>query len=129
MARGPRTLSILASIGILALSLAGCAATGTSQGAPRPVAATQVDLPKSYKFAPANIVVTVGSTVTWTNSDNFTHSVLFTGETAPGAVMKPGDSTTRTFDQVGTFAYICNFHPQDMRGTVVVTAASGSENP
>ena len=32
-----------------------------------------VDLPKSYKFAPAAITVTAGTTVTWTNDDNFTH--------------------------------------------------------
>src|SRR5688572_33417198 len=40
-----------------------------------PVATTQVDLPRSYKFAPEDIVVSAGATVTWTNNDNFTHSV------------------------------------------------------
>lgn len=108
------------------LSLAACGSTSAT--ASGPIATTHVDLPKSYKFAPAAIVVTAGSTVTWTNSDNFTHSVQFDGDASPGAVMKPGTSATRTFDTPGTYAYICAFHPQDMKGTVVVTVP-GSENP
>ena len=109
------------------LSLAACGATSgaTASG---PVATTHVDLPKSYKFVPAAIVVPAGSTVTWTNSDNFTHSVKFDGDASPGAVMKPGTSAMRTFETPGTYAYVCAFHPQDMKGTVVVTAP-GSENP
>jgi plastocyanin len=109
------------------LAVAACGTT-SGAGAPGPVATTHVDLPKSYKFAPAAIVVTAGATVTWTNSDNFTHSVKFDGDASTGAVMKPGASASRTFGTPGTYAYICAFHPQDMKGTVVVTAP-GSEKP
>jgi len=126
-------MRVRARLGHLVLAVAiGLTATAcgpTSGAAPAsPVATTHVDLPKSYKFAPAAIVVTAGATVTWTNSDNFTHSVKFDGDASPGAVLKPGASTTRTFDTPGTYTYICFFHPQDMKGTVVVTAP-GSENP
>ncbi len=117
-------------VAVAALALAGCAgeasASAPSDG---PVATTRVDLPRSYLFQPAAIVVTVGATVTWTNSDNFTHSVQFEGDAAPGAVLKPGASASRTFDAAGTYAYLCAFHPQNMRGTVEVTAASGTETP
>ena len=61
-----------------------------------------------------------GSTVTWTNSDNFTHSVRLDGEEP--LVAAPGASVQRTFDSPGTFRYDCSFHPRDMQGTVVVTA-------
>jgi plastocyanin len=115
---------LIVAVGI---AIAACGSTpgASAQG---PVATTHVDLPKSYKFAPVAIVVTTGATVTWTNSDNFTHSVKFDGDASPGAVMKPGASTTRTFATPGTYPYVCAFHPQDMKGTVVVTAP-GSENP
>jgi plastocyanin len=103
---------------ILALAAVGCSATNGAADA-SPVATTKVDLPKSYKFAPAAITVTSGSTVTWTNDDNFTHSVRIEGGTP--LVMKPGESVTRTFDAAGTFKYDCSFHPQDMKGEVVVT--------
>jgi plastocyanin len=127
--KGSRLMAA-ASIAVLSLSLVACAGQGSGGTAGgSPVATTQVDLPKSYKFAPAAIVVPVGATVTWKNSDNFTHSVQLDGEASPGSVMKPGETTTHTFDKAGTFTYVCAFHPQDMRGSVTVTAASGSETP
>ena len=88
-----------------------------------PVATDQVDLPRSYKFAPADITVPVGTTVTWTNDDNFTHSVrlLDTGETQ---MMKPGERVTHTFTTAGVYRYDCSLHPKDMKGSVAVSAGS-----
>jgi plastocyanin len=57
--------------------------------------------------------------VTWTNDDNFSHSVRIEG--AEPLVMKPGESVQHTFDAPGTFKYDCSFHPQNMKGEVVVT--------
>ncbi|MEA2577935.1 MAG: hypothetical protein QOD78_1523 [Chloroflexota bacterium] len=108
---------------LLALALTGCgggsaAADSSAAASPAPVATTTVDLPKSYRFEPAAIAVTVGATVTWTNHDEFTHNVTFDGEA--GLVMKPGESVTRAFATPGTFAYLCSLHPKEMRGSVVV---------
>lgn len=88
-----------------------------------PVATNQVDLPRSYKFAPEDIVVPAGTTVTWTNNDNFTHSVrlLDGGEVQ---MMKPGESVTSAFPAPGVFRYDCSLHPKDMQGSVLVEAAS-----
>ena len=106
---------------LTALLLVACAQAGPAT----PVATDQVDLPRSYKFAPADIIVSTGTTVTWTNNDNFTHSVrLLDGDGSP-LVMKPGDQVTHTFDAVGTFRYDCSFHPKDMKGSVLVRAGSG----
>jgi plastocyanin len=38
-------------------------------------------------------------------------------------IFKPGDSTSFRFTTAGTHAYDCSFHPRDMHGEVVVTAA------
>ena len=113
--------SRLAALLVLAVLVASCATTTAGQDA-SPVATTTVDLPKSYKFAPETIVVDVGAAVTWTNSDNFTHSVQFDGEASPGLVLAPGERVERAFPTAGTFAYLCTFHAQDMRGTVIVSS-------
>ena len=116
-----RVGAFLSSVALLALVLAGCSSSGGA--AASPVATTTVDLPQSYKFAPAAIVVTRGATVTWTNHDNFSHSVQFLDGGLPGdpLVMQPGQTVTFTFDKAGTFNYQCHFHPQNMKGSVTVS--------
>lgn len=109
----------LAAILVLAAVVASCATAG--QDTP-PVPTDRVDLPKSYRFAPDAIVVQLGATVTWTNSDNFTHSVQFDGEAAPGLQMAPGDEVSRSFPTAGTYPFVCAFHAQEMRGTVIVSS-------
>ena len=109
----------VAVLAVAMVALAGCAGGATTNASP--VATTTVDLPKSYKFVPASIVVDVGATVTWTNDDNFTHNVTFDGEA--GKVMKPGETVTHAFPTAGTFHYQCTLHPQNMQGTVTVKSA------
>jgi plastocyanin len=104
---------------LAAALLVVAACTATDQGG-APVATDQVDLPASYRFEPDSIVVTPGTTVTWTNSDNFTHSVQFDGESAPGLVLRPGEQVARAFDAPGVYPYVCTFHARDMQGTVTV---------
>jgi plastocyanin len=97
-------------------SLAACTTAAQSAG---PVATDRVDLPRSYRFAPAEITVPVGTTVTWTNNDQFSHSVRLEG--GPDLVARPGESVTYTFEAAGFYPYTCTFHPNDMDGSVLVT--------
>jgi plastocyanin len=106
----------------LALSLAACGGGASAAVDASPVATTSVDLPKSYTFAPAAIVVPAGSTVTWSNHDDFTHNVTLPDGT-PALTMRPGESVTHAFGTAGSFDYLCSLHPKDMRGRVVVTAS------
>ena len=106
----------------LALSLAACGGGAGAAVDSSPVATTSVDLPKSYKFVPAAIVVPAGSTVTCANPDDFTHNVTLPDGTA-ALTMRPGESATHAFDSAGTFDYLCSLHPKDMRGRIVVTAS------
>ncbi len=82
-----------------------------------------VDLPRSYRFAPAAIRVTAGTRVTWTNHDVFTHGVRLADRAGQPLVLRPGDSVSFVFTAPGLYRYDCPFHPHDMRGTVEVTAA------
>lgn len=110
-----------ATLVALALALAACGAGGGAAAEASPVATTTVDLPKSYRFVPAAIVVDAGATVTWTNHDDFTHNVTLP-DGGPALAMPPGGNVTHTFDTPGEYDYLCSLHPRDMRGRVVVMA-------
>ena len=99
--------------------MSGCASGGTASGA-GPVKTTTVNLPPSYQFVPAIIQVDAGATVTWTNNDNFTHSVLVLGSNDVHN-MKPGEKAAITFDKAGEYDYVCTFHTQNMKGKVIVS--------
>lgn len=99
------------------LLLAACA----PQAAADPVATNQVDLPPSYKFEPAVITVPDGTTVTWTNNDNFSHNVRLLDDGGEMLDLPPGESVSFTFSGPGEHRYDCSFHPNDMSGVVVVS--------
>lgn len=113
--RVPRLVLVLA----LALVLAGCA----SSRAPAPVQTNHVELPPSYRFDPPVIQVQAGTTVTWHNSDNFTHGVSIQKGSFPFLNLKPGESGSITFSQAGQYEYVCPYHSQNMKGTVIVLAS------
>jgi plastocyanin len=94
---------------------AGCGGTGASA----PVATTAVSMAKSYRFDPQTIEIDAGETVTWTNNDNFTHTVKIDGR--GDQKVGRGESVSITFDKPGTFHYVCTLHSHDMHGTVIVT--------
>lgn len=106
------------------LLLASCSAgeRRASLDDAKPVATKTVELAKSYRFDPEVITVEAGDTVTWKNVDNFTHDVqLESGPDTERHDLEPGDSVKVTFDEPGEYDFVCNLHPRDMRGRVVVT--------
>jgi plastocyanin len=125
------TLRPLVGLGVAALALTGlvgCSSSSSASGsAPftvsgTPVRTDQVELAKTYKFAPAVIEVKAGTTVTWTNHDDFPHNVtLMTGPDKTSKSLGIGEVATIPFTQPGTVYYQCTLHPQQMRGKVIVT--------
>jgi plastocyanin len=73
---------------------------------------------KSYRFDPKTIEIEAGQTVTWTNEDNFTHTVQVEGR--EDHKIGQGESFEITFDKPGSYDYVCTLHSQDMDGTVIV---------
>jgi plastocyanin len=73
-------------------------------------------------FTPSQITVNKGDTVTWTNNDSTTHTVIDdlsnVGGPSSGDI-QPGSSYSFTFTKTGSFQYHCQIHPS-MRGTIVV---------
>lgn len=123
-ARGVRAPLVVLAAAAGLLAAAACAA-GESDAPAEPVATTRVEMPRHYRFAPEAIRVPSGATVTWRNTDDFTHTVRL--EEGDGAVhtVAPGDSVRLTFDAPGRYPYVCTLHPHDMRGVVVVEASGG----
>jgi len=107
-------LRLVVLAAVLALPTAGCG----GQAASAPVATNTVTMVKSYKFDPAVVEVEAGDTVTWTNDDNFTHTVQVDGQ-ADHKVDR-GDSVSIRFDKPGSYDYVCTLHSRDMHGTVIV---------
>jgi plastocyanin len=115
-----RTILLVSACMVIIVLVTGCG-TQTSAAA-APVETAQVSMPPSYRFEPPVIRIPAGTTVTWRNSDNFTHSVSVVDGKFPLLNLSPGQSGAITFDQPGTYAYICTYHTQDMKGTVIVVA-------
>ena len=105
---------LLPAVAAAALIAAGCGGSGTSE----PVAATEVEMVKSYSFEPKVIEIAAGDTVTWTNEDNFTHTVKVEGQ--GDHKVEQGESVSISFDEPGTYDYVCTLHSKDMDGTVIV---------
>jgi plastocyanin len=105
---------LLPAVAAAAVFAAGCGSSGTSE----PVAATEVEMVKSYRFDPKVIEIDAGDSVTWTNEDNFTHTVQV--EEQGDHKVEQGESVSITFDKPGTYDYVCTLHSKDMDGTVIV---------
>lgn len=93
--------------------------TPTTPTAPTPVVTNAVTM-SGDKFVPPLIQVTPGQQVTFTNSDNRNHNVVFaTGNVAPTGNYSTGARTLTMPTPVGTYEYQCTLHG-GMTGSVVV---------
>jgi plastocyanin len=102
---------------LILLAIAVAAGCGAAQSSV-PVASNQVSMAKSYRFDPKVVEVKAGDTVTWTNHDNFTHTVKVDG--MGDHKVGRGDSVSIEFDKAGVYHYVCTLHSHDMHGTVIV---------
>ncbi|MEV5085087.1 cupredoxin family copper-binding protein [Streptomyces sp. NPDC056159] len=97
--------------------------TSPTSGQPSAATAANAVTIKNFAFSPAKLTVKAGTKVTWTNTDQDTHTV--TSKKGSGGPLKSGGLTTNatysyTFTKPGTYAYYCTIHPF-MTATVEVT--------
>jgi plastocyanin len=79
-------------------------------------AAVKID---NFVFGPQTLTVPVGTTVTWTNSDDIPHTSVSTEGVFKSKVLDTDEKFSYTFTKAGTYPYYCTIHPK-MTGTVVV---------
>jgi plastocyanin len=113
-----------ALVGVMAAAAVACA-SDPEGGAPfevegEPVATDQVNMPKSYRFEPPVIEVDAGTTVTWTNNDDFPHSVHLLDDSGVDEQVPIGESVRIPIEGSGTIYYECSLHPQEMHGKIIV---------
>ena len=73
---------------------------------------------KNFAFNPAIINIKIGTTVTWTNEDSVSHTVT-SEENFDSGTLTSGETFVFTFNDKGTFDYICTIHPS-MKGKIIV---------
>jgi plastocyanin len=94
--------------------------TSTGGGGTAAKTAT-VDM-KDISFQPETVTIPKGGTVTWVNEDSVGHDVTADDDSFksgdPGGISGGGEYE-HTFDEAGSFKYVCTVHP-GMEGTVDV---------
>lgn len=105
---------------------AAAASIGT-ETTQRPTAVANVSIvepafkpPATWAYAPANLVIKVGTTVAWSNDGVVVHTVTSNDDTSfDSKVIAPKASFSFTPKSAGRFAYHCAYHPW-MKGMIVV---------
>jgi len=73
-----------------------------------------------FSFGPPELTVAVGDTVTWTNLDAAGHTATVSGgDSIDSGNLEQDDTYDYTFEEGGSFSYICVYHPF-MAGTITV---------
>jgi plastocyanin len=73
----------------------------------------------SLSFSPSSMTVTVGTKVTWKNTDNVQHSVTSDTGLFDSGLFAPGGTYSYTFNTAGTYNYHCTIH-SGMTGKIIV---------
>jgi plastocyanin len=118
--RQRRTRLIRALCGGVVLALCGTAAT---------LAASESVSISGFAFTPTSVTVSIGDTVTWTNSDAVVHTATADdGSWDAGNIPAGGGTGAVVFTAAGSFPYHCTIHTQ-MTGSVTVLAAATTTAP
>jgi plastocyanin len=135
-------LALLIACLAVGLLVAGCGDDDDDGGGGDGGAATQEEQPaqtsdgggggggaqvsmQNIQFEPADLTINAGETVTWTNDEAVPHDVDGSGpggnfSSGPEGGMNEGDTYDFTFDEPGTYDYVCRVHAPGMAGTVTV---------
>ena len=141
-------LAILALAVTLAITISNASAQEASVSIPEGAALAdcRTNFDSNDCYAPGILTVNPGTTVTWTNDDNTSHTVtsgisfgLASTEgfedATPGpdglfdsGIMAPGSTFSYTFNDEGVYNYFCSLHPFMVAQVVVEAAAEEQAN-
>jgi plastocyanin len=119
--RRPGALAVAANEGPAA---AGDATTQPTIDAAQPFGVAKGQILVSidnFTFAPKDLIVAAGTTVTWVNHDDVPHTATSTAGPASfdSKALDTDDKYSFTFSKPGTYRYYCKVHPH-MTASVVV---------
>ena len=125
--RGQHTLAIVDSslaasephsMGEHSMMAAGAGAAGIRTVAAKGAREVKVGI-DNFSFAPKDLVVEPGATVTWVNHDDVPHTVTSEEKKFASKALDTDDQFSWTFGDAGMFGYFCKIHPR-MTGTITV---------
>jgi predicted SnoaL-like aldol condensation-catalyzing enzyme/plastocyanin len=80
-----------------------------------------------FQYFPDPVTVTVGTTVTWTNSDAVAHTVTADDHAFDSELFSRGETYSMTFDAPGSYPYYCIPHGSPGSGMIGVVEVVESE--
>lgn len=127
-----RVITVVALVTCALLGVAACGGSSKPKVAPAPTdlrgkATVEIDA-KNNQWSPNDVIVTVGTKVTWHNLDAVTHNVKKSSDSVDfGAKFgtdsfAPGQTYSFTFAKAGAYPYACTIHAA-MTGKIEVVAA------
>ena len=120
-ARRARRLAALGAVLAIAPGAAGCGGDEPTQ--PEPGTATPLAVEaRDFSFAPAELEISPGEEVTWTNTGEEIHTVRGGGFFSEA--IDAGESYRHRFAEPGRYSYLCTLHPTTMHGVIEVTRAA-----
>jgi len=116
----------LAAILIPVMFLAACSSSPSSPSpTPAPASSTTVTIASGAStlttsaYGANPLTIATGTTVSWLNSDNTTHTATGNTSQFSSGDIAPGGRFNFTFSAAGRYDYHCTLHP-NMVGTIVV---------
>jgi plastocyanin len=103
---------------VFAIAMGSAAVWGMNSRALAQNAAAKVTI-DNFTFAPAELTISVGTTVTWDNHDDIPHSVVEKNKLFRSKALDTEDSYSFTFTSAGSYDYFCGLHPH-MVGKIIV---------
>jgi plastocyanin len=97
--------------------------TPTETAAPNPATAHDVAI-VDFGFQAPELTIAAGDAVRWTNTGQVQHTVTGEDVSFNSGPIDSGASIQTTFENEGAFLYFCSIHPQQMRGSVIVTGGA-----
>jgi amicyanin len=91
-------------------------------GASPPEGGPRIEI-KAHGFGAPEVTVPAGTTVTWINHDDDTHTVTSTTNAFRSPGLDTDDTFSYTFTKPGTYEYYCTLHPL-MTGKVIVRSGT-----
>ncbi len=74
---------------------------------------------KNFAYAPADLTVSLGTTVVFKNSDTVAHTVTASDKSFDSGDMPQNATWSHVFAKAGTYTYVCAYHSY-MQGTITV---------
>ena len=118
-----RVCAILFSV--MCVSACGSSTSPSSTPEAAPAGSTSITIVSGASgltgtaYNPNPITVSVGTTVSWLNSDSITHTSAANNGLFTSPNVAPNSRFNFTFTTAGTFPYHCTIHP-NMVGTIIV---------